>query len=247
MRLVAVFALILGWLPGVAMAAVAACPISPPGPRLDLPHVRDVVNKGGPLVAVAIGSSSTEGSQASSPMHAYPAVLGEALASALPGVRVEVLNKGVGGQDAVEMMARFERDVLATRPSLVIWQVGANGALRGTDPAEFARVVGDGVARLQAAGMDVVLMDNQRAPQIQGKPMRAEIERALAVQARLRGVGLFSRGALMDAWEQAGHPNGEFLAADGLHHNDHGYACVAEALAAAVLADVAPRHRQARP
>lgn len=240
-------ALLLAMAPMMAAAAEPPCPPPMPGFRLDLPHARAAVHRDGRLLVVAIGSSSTEGSQASTPDHAYPAVLGRALSRGLPGVRVDVRNKGIGGQDVVEMLARMQADVLAARPDMVVWQVGANGALRDADPAEFARKVGEGVARMKEAGIDVVLMDNQRAPQIQRHFRRLAIEGALSAQARAQGVGLFSRGALMDMWAEAGHPNTEFLAADGLHHNDRGYACVAEVLAAAILADVAPRVSAARP
>jgi lysophospholipase L1-like esterase len=59
----------------------------------------------------------------------------------------------------------------------------------------------------------------------------------LAESARsVAGVSLFSRGALMDAWAAAGVPNEALLVSDGLHHNDRGYACIADALAAALLA-----------
>jgi len=233
--------------PMVGRAAPENCPATPPGLTLNLPHAREAVNSTGKLLIVALGSSSTEGSHASSPSHAYPAMLRAALARGLPGVQVEVLNKGIGGQDVVEMLARMGQDALAHHPAVVIWQVGANGALRDADPSEFARLVGEGVARMKSAGIDVVLMDNQRAPQIRRHFRRLAIEGALSAQARLQGVGLFSRGALMDAWAESGYPNAEFLAPDGLHHNDRGYACIGDALADAILAGLVPRQRQARP
>ena len=59
---------------------------------------------------------------------------------------------------------------------------------------------------------------------------------AAAVGATETGAGLFSRDALMARWERDGHPRGGFIAPDGLHHNDRGYACLAEALASAIRA-----------
>jgi acyl-CoA thioesterase I len=52
---------------------------------------------------------------------------------------------------------------------------------------------------------------------------------------------LFSRGALMAAWRDAGHPYAEFVATDGLHQNDHGYTCVAQSLARALEAGIDQR------
>ena len=37
------------------------------------------------------------------------------------------------------------------------------------------------------------------------------------------------------AWAEAGLPAADVLSPDGLHHNDRGYACLAEALAGALL------------
>jgi acyl-CoA thioesterase-1 len=76
---------------------------------------------------VAIGSSSTEGDGASSPAASYPSRLGIALAARFPTPKINVLNLGVGGQEAPDEAARFKRDVLANRPALVIWQVYQRG------------------------------------------------------------------------------------------------------------------------
>lgn len=204
-------------------------------PRLHLQHLRAALQNGKEAVLVAIGSSSTQGVMASDPAHSYPAELQDALAHALPRMHVAVLNRGVGGQDAPEELARLQADVIAVRPQLVIWQVGANAALRNANPEVFRQMVTDGVDRLQAADIDVVLMDNQHAPRVDAAPEHQVLDRELADIAKITGAGLFSRAALMTAWEQEGAPKLNFIAKDGLHHNDRGYACVAHALADAIL------------
>jgi acyl-CoA thioesterase-1 len=77
---------------------------------------------------VAIGSSSTEGDGASSPAASYPSRLGAALATRFSQRTINVLNVGVGGQEAPDEAARFKNDVIAKGPSLVIWQVSTNAA-----------------------------------------------------------------------------------------------------------------------
>ena len=204
-------------------------------PPFALPHLRQELAAGQEVTIVAFGSSSTLGSQASDTRHTYPAVLQDELESALPDAHVAVLNRGIGGQDAMEMMTRLETDVLATHPTLVIWQVGANGAMRGNDPADFQKLVHEGVHRLESSGADVILMDNQRSPAVLAAPAHALFDEAVAEVARRDGAPLFARSRLMELWQQAGHPYAEFLAADGIHHNNHGYACVAKALARSIL------------
>ncbi len=219
--------------PAIAVLPLAECPAAPLSASA-LPHTAATLAANKPLVVVAVGSSSTEGWLASDVAHSYPAVLQAALNLAFPRSDFSVINRGVGGQDASEELARLDTDVLAVRPQLVIWQVGANGALRDTDPAVFRRLVGAGIAKLRAAGADVILMDNQRTPRMIAAPENNRINETLAGVAAENGVGLFARSALMDAWARDGHAMTEFAASDGLHMNDLGYRCVARALAESI-------------
>jgi lysophospholipase L1-like esterase len=203
--------------------------------RLAVPALRAAVQSGRPVTIVAFGSSSTEGSGASGPGHTYPARLEARLRAAWPAVPLRVVNRGIGGQDAQEMLARLEADVLAERPDLVIWQTGGNAAMRGMDPSLFRGLMAEGIARLQMVRADVVLMDNQRAPRIMASPSHTAFDATLAELASEQHVGLFSRGALMRQWEEAGVAPAAMLVGDSLHHNDRGYDCVAGALAQALV------------
>lgn len=222
-----------GSIPSAACPAVKLPPIA-------LPHMRLALAGGQEVTIVAFGSSSTEGSHASDMRHTYPAILQDELESALPGAHIAVLNRGIGGQDAPEMITRLDTDVLDAHPTLVIWQVGANGAMRGNDPAVFQDIVDKGVRRLEQSGADVILMDNQRSPAVLASPLHTAIDQALADIARRDDARLFARGRLMELWQDKGHPYAEFLADDGVHHNDLGYACVAKALAGSMVEGLGP-------
>lgn len=227
--------------PMLSATGTAACPNTPPIAPMSLPHLLSAVGHGLEGVIVALGSSSTQGVMASDQAHSYPAVLQQALTAALPEAHVAVINRGIGGQDASEELARLETDVLAIRPQLVIWQVGANGALRNADPSVFYTTVTAGVRRLQAAGADVILMDNQQSPALLAKALEPEFDHELAEVARDTGAALFSRRALMRGWSREGAPPVQFIASDGLHHNDHGYRCVALSLAQTIATALTPR------
>ncbi len=43
---------------------------------------------------------------------------------------IDVLNRGIGGQEAPSELSRFEPDVFDEMPALVIWQVGTNAVFR---------------------------------------------------------------------------------------------------------------------
>ncbi|WP_458095432.1 SGNH/GDSL hydrolase family protein [Roseomonas sp. WA12] len=200
-----------------------------------LPRLAEAARAGRPAIVVAFGSSSTQGAYASSPDKAYPAQLEAALRRT--GLAVQVLNRGRGGEDAAEMYARLDRDVVAARPAVVIWQVGVNGAIRGQSLSQFRALLAEGVSRIQAAGADVVLMDSQRGPWVAAHAvLRDAFDSAMSEVARERSAPLFSRRRMMDAWVASGTAEVAMIAPDGLHHNDRGYACVAQALADGIRA-----------
>lgn len=221
----------------LAFAAPSRAEDCPPSkvPPLALPRLKDALANNQEITIVALGSSSTAGWHSTDIAHSYPAILQSALNAALPKAHVAVLNRGVGGQDITEMLPRLERDVLGVRPTVVVFQVGANGAMRHMQPDLFKRLLSTGVQRLREARVDVVLMDNQRAPNILASPEHVRFDQAMADVAVATGAGLFGRGALMDQWRVAGYPYDQFVSDDGVHHNDHGYRCIAQALAQSIV------------
>src|SRR6202007_437810 len=168
-----------------------------------LPHVAGKLASGQPVTIVAFGSSSTQGWGSSAPEFTYPNRLAAQLHRQYPGVEITVLNRGVGGEDAPEMMKRLQTAVIDARPDLVIWQVGTNAVLRNLDPAETARLVEEGVARIQAAGADVVLVDPQYSPRVTERGESASrMVKLLGRVAALRHVGIFPRFEVMRAWHE---------------------------------------------
>lgn len=237
-RALGLSALLLAVQAGSAAQAEApdaqSCPAGK-APPIVLPRMREAIAANREVTIVALGSSSTQGWHSTDIAHSYPAVLQAELNSALPTAHVAVLNRGVGGQDVLEMLPRLESDALSPHPSVVIWQVGANGAMKHIALDLFKRLLTNGVRRMQEAKVDVVLMDNQRAPAILASPEHVQIDQVMADVAVATGAGLFARGALMDQWRAAGYPYERFVSDDGVHHNDFGYRCVASALTAAIV------------
>jgi lysophospholipase L1-like esterase len=232
-------ALLAALLLPIGLAAQTTCPALPQ-PAVALPATRAAMAEGRPVTILAFGSSSTEGFAASSPAATYPARLQARLRAALPASRIAVLNRGRGGEDVAEMLARLKRDVIDARPTLVIWQAGANAALRGMTPEAFRAGMEAGLEQLRQAGAEVLLMDSQEAPRILAVPGHRRFEAVLASLAAERRLALFSRAALMRGWEQAGLANQAVIGPDGLHHTDLGYDCVAGALAETIAAALRP-------
>jgi lysophospholipase L1-like esterase len=205
-----------------------------------LPHVANKLASGDPVVIVAFGSSSTAGYGSTSPEFTYPNRLAAQLHRHYPGADITMVNAGKGGEDAPEMMKRLQDEVIDRKPDLVIWQVGTNAVLRNLDPAETAKMVEDGVARIQAAGADLVLVDPQYSPRVTERAESAsQMVKLLGRVADLRHVGIFPRFEVMREWhENQALPIDSFVIADGLHMNDWGYACFAQLLGDDIIKSV---------
>lgn len=206
-----------------------------------LPHVANKLVAGQPVVIVAFGSSSTAGYGASSPDFNYPNRLAAQLRRQYPTADITVINAGVGGEDAPEMMKRLQKEVIDVHPDLVIWQVGTNAVLRNLDPGDTAKMVEDGISRIQAAGgADIVLVDPQYSPAVNQRAESAgKMVKLLGKVAELRHVGIFPRFEVMRDWhETQSIPVESFVIADGLHMNDWGYACFAQLLGDDIIRSV---------
>ncbi|WOH82454.1 SGNH/GDSL hydrolase family protein [Bradyrhizobium sp. BEA-2-5] len=205
-----------------------------------LPHVAAKLAAGKPVVIIAFGSSSTQGYGSSAPEFTYPNRLAGQLRRQYPSADITVLNRGKGGEDAPEMMARLQTEVIDVHPDMVIWQVGTNAVLRNLDPGETAKMVEDGMARLQASGADIVLVDPQYSPAVNQRAESAgKMVKLLSKVAELRHVGIFPRFEVMRDWhEKQAIPVEGFVIADGLHMNDWGYACFAQLLGDDIIRSV---------
>ena len=225
-------------LPAASSAPRAAeCRVTADQVRFDAPLVRTarLLASGAPIKIVALGSSSTYGAGASTSAASYPSRLAGELARHFPGHDITVVNRGVNGDTAADMLARLDTAVIAERPDLVLWQLGTNSVLRDKAVLPHATVLYEGLKRLKATGADVVLIDPQYAPKVISKPSCEGMVSLIATAAKAEHVGVFHRFELMQRWHKTEQlPFETFISADGLHMNDWSYACLANALGIAI-------------
>jgi acyl-CoA thioesterase-1 len=200
-----------------------------------LTRMRRLIAAGRPVTIMALGSSSTAGAGASTPAASYPARLEAELRSRFPSADITVLNRGINGEEAADMLARFDQAVSIDKPDVVLWQVGTNSVLRDHPIGPIDRLITEGLARMKALDADVVLIDPQFAPKVIVKPEAEGMVSVIAAASIKRGVDLFPRFAVMREWHEAqAIPFEAFLSPDLLHMNDWGYACFAKLLGAAM-------------
>ncbi len=203
------------------------------GFRRPLPHMAACVSRGDRIKVVAIGSSSTRGAGGTEP---YPSLLQTALRVRYPDRQVDVVNKGIDGQEAADEVKRFGPDVVAEQPALVIWQVGTNAAWKGYDLDAVADTIRSGLIELRTLDADVVLMDLQYTTAMIDPATVAnshDMNAGIARIARELDVNVFRRFALMRFWSvvwkvpvaDLTEPGG-----DHLHQSDLSYRGLALAL-----------------
>jgi acyl-CoA thioesterase I len=187
---------------------------------------------------VAIGSSSVAGEG----LIPFPARLELALRNRYPGRMIDVLNRGIGGQEAPEELTRFQDDVIAEDAALVIWQVGTNAIYRSLyEPSVVAGIVATGLSWLKGLGPlgpDVILMDLPYAPALfedDKEKKTREMEWRLADVAQQAEVNLFQRFKLMEQWVKDGLNWDDLInKSDRIHMTEWSTACVTTALDLAI-------------
>jgi len=200
-----------------------------------LSHLGQKLATGAPITVVAIGSSSTAGAGASSPAMTYPSQLTLELKKHFPRNAITVLNYGVNGEEVADMLKRFDQAVVATKPDLVLWQLGTNSVIRDQMFTDHGAAIRDGLSKIRAVGADIVLIDPQFAPKVIAKPQAEHMVELIAATAKAEDVDLFRRFDVMKRWRETDHMAFEsFVSPDGLHMNDWSYGCLAKLIGASI-------------
>jgi lysophospholipase L1-like esterase len=212
-----------------------------------LPTLETRLDAGEPIRIVALGSSSTEGTPNLSKKEIYPAVLERVLAREVLNP-VEILNRGKGGETIAHMLARLDRDVIAEKPDLVIWQLGVNDVL-SMDGVESA--IADmriALQRLRDRRIPVVLMDLQVAPMVDSDKDTPVMQAAIAEAARAEGVLHFHRYEIMkNLVSTQTAAMDDLVMGDGLHMTAFGHLCTGTLLAQQIAKSSLMRLAATRP
>jgi acyl-CoA thioesterase I len=169
-----------------------------------LPNALLSIRRQKSLKVVVLGSASSLGSGATGPDASWPKRLEVHLGQRLPGTAVQVVNRSVAGQGIQKMVDRLRGDVIAEKPSLVIWQTGTSEAVRAVDPDQFMSTLIDGVDQMALARIDVVLMDPQYSRLTARIINFQPYVDAMTTVAGMRDLVLVPRYAIMRYWIESG-------------------------------------------
>lgn len=205
--------------------------------RAALRSVRRAVLEKRPVRVIALGSSSTVGIGASSPLASYPVRLENDLEGVIEGLQVEMFPRGQSGEVAEGAAERLKAEVAEIKPDLIVWQVGTNDAVARIDADDFGDQLRDTLSWLASHKIDVVLIDPQYVERLSNDERYTSIVNEIATVASEMRVLLVNRyDAMADLARQ--HPGSSYLSNDRFHLNDLGYRCMAEYATRAIVAGV---------
>jgi lysophospholipase L1-like esterase len=188
---------------------------------------------------VAMGDSTTAGTPAfKSPREAPPRGDGDVtsqyaywLMHAHPNW--DVINQGVNAQRSDVIAARFDEDVIAKQPAVVVIIAGVNDVYQGRPAEDVKHQLAAMYGRARAAGIRVVagtIIPYDTATPGQNARMH-EINAWIRAQADAGVVAFADTRAAVAA---PGHPDRLVSSPDGLHPDAAGYRKMADVLAPAI-------------
>jgi acyl-CoA thioesterase I len=181
---------------------------------------------------VAIGDSITQGG-------GYLRNVDSALARQYPDLKVRpIVNKGVSGQKAEDLVKRFDKDVIQLKPAVVTISIGINDVWHRLGKPHDEKILAaykENVAKMvdqaQKAGIKVVLLTPtliQEDPDAEGNKrltQYVEAEKQIAAEKKCQLVDL--HGMFLTALKQKPAGQKNWLTRDGVHMQPLGDAVMA--------------------
>lgn len=210
-----------------------------------LPAIEKAIRERKVLRIMAIGASASHAQHAS--RRGYQGLIESVLEKAIPGVDVQIIDRGVSGELARDAAERMKVEVALVRADLVLWQLGTNDALARIPFEEFKESVREALRWLRKHNIDVVLVGQRYA-----RGMTADkhyqgirdILRSVAEEQRVLRIGRYEAAQVIEQsrrQELGGQAPNDFLMTEA------GYACLSEYVARAVTSSVFTPRKPAQP
>lgn len=182
---------------------------------------------------VAIGDSITAGG-------GYLRNTDAALAELYPDLKIQkIINAGVSGQKAENLVGRFQKDVVNRKPAVVTLSIGINDVWHRLNKPHDEKVLQaykDNIAKMvdmaQTNGIKVILLTPtliQENPEAEGNKRLVQYVDAMKAVAADKKCGVVDlHGMFLEALKQKpADAKGNWLTADGVHMNGLGNAVMA--------------------
>jgi acyl-CoA thioesterase I len=206
---------------------------------LSLPGAKRAVAETQHLIVLTFGGVIPAGPEAEALGATYPARLTAELTSALPQIKVTVVNETPPGNSSADVPARLPDLIEKSGARLVIWAPGGRDAAAHLDLGAFLKAVNNGIEAVRHAGADLILLDTNFVPSPTRMVMIEGYRQKLLTAAAANHVPVLPRHDMMRHWSEDGTLN--LAARDATEREQvvrHLFSCVAKSLAAPIAAAV---------
>lgn len=130
-------------------------------------------------------------SDAKSLGNGYVKVLADKLRPIYPDMDIELLNKGISGNEVCDLLARVQRDVIDEKPDAVVIMIGINNTIhqfkygKELNYKQFERDLVALITKLKEAGIVVIFLEPFLLPAPDKKRMRAVFNKELEIIHRI--------------------------------------------------------------
>ncbi|MDA0204259.1 MAG: SGNH/GDSL hydrolase family protein [Acidobacteria bacterium] len=156
------------------------------------------------------------------------------------------VGRGISGQTTPQMLVRFQQDVVALKPEVVVINAGTNDIAGNTGPSTIDMITDNLRAMTQlaeAAGIKVVLASITPAWDYPWRPGLEPVPKVAAVNQWMKGYCEGHGCVYADYHSAMSDEKGEMkegLSTDGIHPNEAGYA-IMEPIARAAIEQASAR------
>ena len=179
---------------------------------------------------MAFGNSITEGKNASGTIlqNNYPENLRAMLAARYTTQTISVLNKGFGGEWAVEGAKRLPGELNANHPGALLLEEGVND-LAGGQPSSITPMI-DALRTMvrQAKDRGIPVFLGTLPPEREGGSRASAFPAIPEANNQIRLLALGEHVPLVDLYEGFGGSPDPYIDTDGLHPNERGYQKMAQ-------------------
>ncbi len=121
----------------------------------------------------------------------YVKILADKLRPIYPDMDIQLLNKGVSGNEVCDLLARVQSDVIDLQPDAVVIMIGINNVIhqfkigKQLDLKQFEKDLSELIARLKEAGIVVIFLEPFLLPAPDKKRLRPLFNKELEIIDRI--------------------------------------------------------------
>ncbi len=147
----------------------------------------------------------------------------------------DFVNRGISGENTRQMLARFEQDVIALGPTVVLIHIGGANDLGAIKTAETIDNLGQMIRAAKKAGATPILLSPtpSRGDHLKNRP----VAKVQALRDEMQKLATDEKVAWVDVYSLVADAKGELkeeITRDGLHLKAAGYALLRAAVTTAI-------------